>query len=372
MNFINSQTLQNYQVSLLELKHILDHVYCFSRGTLGLPLTDTTKNCLLELTKVKYSATSLRNIKLIKETYGMCLPERVEQSNNSKSNIQYKNFNPQLADDTSLNELKLEIKQKDNKISALEEQLDEQMRDIQDLEEEMRENQRQIFELRENIRQKKLKKYTEASDIAGLKRNSSLLSRSIRRGQRTTLNKRNSIYIRHSNTQYAKSSAEMFDLASAINDNSKRDSQNSSITDKYDGSFCHEEPYQKSSSYSKTYNADTKPISILLNSNEKTNKALNTQPKYNNESANVDRKVSVKFAKASEPESLSNQLSIIKNNSIDSFESICMPNIQINDSNLLQRNSISSSSNKPEVYSKKSNNKTSGSLMNKLAKLKLK
>ncbi|PVV00450.1 hypothetical protein BB560_005166 [Smittium megazygosporum] len=200
MNVKDGLALQSYRAALLELKLVLDHVYCFNRGALGLPLTEATKRCLTEVSSrpVDKNLPILRftNSKTKPNTYPRFTPKLTTTPINMQKSISNSPEASRVLD------LRDEIRQKDDRIQTLEGKIEEQRNDIADLEEELRETQRQMFQLRESGRQRRLKKYAEASEMVGIKRNSSLLRRSVRHGQKTDFPRRDSLYIRQTSIRH--------------------------------------------------------------------------------------------------------------------------------------------------------------------------
>ncbi|PWA01573.1 hypothetical protein BB558_002328 [Smittium angustum] len=210
-------TTDSYKQAIIELKSVLDHVFCFFDGANGLPLTNQTKLCLAELEGNELSSNLPDSEK---KGHGInCIPKQ----NQSEGTHQQNNLD--IKTPTKLQHASQQdfgdggSSEKDSLILKLKNQVAEQQRDIEDLETELHENQEQILKLREEIRQKKMKKYTEASDLAGLKRSSSIYNKSKRRSKKVGSIRYNSIYVPRVNTLDTEDKIEEETLENYTNNN---------------------------------------------------------------------------------------------------------------------------------------------------------
>ncbi|OMJ28240.1 hypothetical protein AYI69_g2293 [Smittium culicis] len=190
---MNSDLLEKHRAAILELKGILDHVYCFFNGATNLPLSKETRvlmNSFSSSPNSSISSDHLYNTASIESQSNSTLGDKFI---NLHSNVQQTtNFNRDLK--SSLHQSSGDADQS-KKILLLERKVSEQQKDIDDLEEELREAQTQISMLKEEIKVKKFAKYVEASELAGFKRTTSVYNKSKKTSRKMDSIRKDSIFL---------------------------------------------------------------------------------------------------------------------------------------------------------------------------------
>ncbi|OMH81198.1 hypothetical protein AX774_g5353 [Zancudomyces culisetae] len=174
---------EQYRTAISELKTILDDIYRYFGGTVNLPLTEETKFCLEYVPEKVCEST--RGDKKTVDTVSSFL------SGVSKNSFQQLIKDDQFGRSEDIKANSSSQDEKDAIIAKLRQQIKDQQQDIEELEDELKECQVQILQLKEEKQMSQIKKYTNASSIAGLSSRNSLVNK----GERESLSERvNSIY----------------------------------------------------------------------------------------------------------------------------------------------------------------------------------